>query len=126
MRDTWQDYLGRTWPIVTSRRRLKFGYPAHAALRQHVHYRDGFCCVRCGARAVAIPSNYDGTVSLETDTLVSSGFRDRLILDHRLTLLAGGLNTIENLQTLCETCNRRKQPEDRAAVSSRREIAVGM
>lgn len=35
-----------------------------------------------------------------------------LVLDHVLTLKAGGRSVIENLQTLCETCNKRKQRTD--------------
>ncbi len=41
-----------------------------------------------------------------------SGWPDVLIVDHVLTLRAGGKSVIENLQTLCETCNRRKQKTD--------------
>lgn len=43
---------------------------------------------------------------------------------HVLTLTAGGLshpnNLPNNLQTLCETCNRRKQREDIAAAAQAR------
>lgn len=113
---TWTDYLGRVWPVIQSRRRLKFKYPAHAALRAHIFHRDGYKCVRCGAAAIEIPEDYTGAGTLRTDTFVSSGYRDALVVDHILTLKAGGRNSIENFQTLCETCNKRKLPEDRAAV----------
>lgn len=119
--DTWTDYAGRVWPVLTSRRRLKFKYPAHAALRAHVFRRDGFCCVRCGAKAVGSTESYDGRQTLRTDTRVSSGYPDMLILDHILTLPAGGRNVVENFQTLCETCNKRKQREDKAATAAARE-----
>jgi 5-methylcytosine-specific restriction endonuclease McrA len=39
-----------------------------------------------------------------------------------VTLKAGGLNRVENLQTLCETCNLQKMPEDALAVQSTRGI----
>ena len=115
---TWTDYMGRQWPIITSKRRLKFKYPAHAALRAHVFYRDDFKCVRCQAAAVNVPFTYDGAETLQTNTRVSSGYPDILVVDHVLTLKAGGVNAIENFQTLCETCNKSKQREDRAAIAA--------
>lgn len=113
---TWTDFEGREWPIVRSARRLKFKYPAHAALRRHVFRRDGYRCVRCGAEALEVPEGYDGRETLHTTTFVSTGYRDVLVLDHIVTLRAGGRSVVENLQTLCETCNKRKQREDREAV----------
>ena len=115
---TWTDHLGRVWAVVQSRRRLKFKYPAHAALRAHVFHRDGYKCVRCNASAIDVPLDYSGADTLFTDTFVSSGFRDMLVVDHILTLKAGGPNVIENFQTLCETCNKRKSREDRAAIAA--------
>jgi len=115
---TWVDFEGRVWPVVRSLRRLKFKYPLHAALRRHVFHRDAFTCRRCPARAIDIPADYDGRMTLFTDTFTSPGWRDLLVLDHILTLRAGGLSTVENLQTLCETCNRRKIPEDIAAAQA--------
>lgn len=109
---TWVDYKDRTWPVITSPRRLKFKYPSHAALREHVFVRDGFSCRRCDAKASAVPDGWDGSSTLTTNTLLRSGWPDVLIVDHVLTLRAGGKSVIENLQTLCETCNRRKQKTD--------------
>lgn len=114
----WTDYLGRSWKTVDSSRRLKFKYPAHAALREHVFNRDGYKCQRCDARALEVPADFDGKSTLWTNTFVSSGWRDMLVLDHILTLRAGGRSVVENLQTLCETCNKRKQREDRAATEA--------
>lgn len=124
MRDYWTDFRGRKWPIVKSRRRLKFKYASHAALRAHVFHRDRFCCVRCGVAAINVPDEYDGSKTLSTSAMGRGGFPVDLALDHLKTLKAGGRNTVENLQALCETCNRKKQPEDRAAVDSRRDVAV--
>ena len=116
--NTWTDYAGRVWPEVKSRRRLKFKYPMHAALRATVYRRDGFSCRRCGAKAKDVPEAYDGRFTLWTDTLTGVGSQDVLVVDHVLTLRAGGRNVIENFQTLCETCNRRKTKEDKAAFSA--------
>lgn len=38
-----------------------------------------------------------------------------------LTLPTGGLSVVDNLQTLCETCNKRKQREDRAATAAAKQ-----
>lgn len=119
----WTDFTGQQWPVVQSARRLKFKYPAHAALRRHVFHRDGYACVRCGASAAAVPTDYDGTETLTTSTTLASGFPDVLVLDHILTLRAGGRSVLANLQTLCETCNKRKQKEDKVATAKYRGSA---
>ena len=36
VRPQWTDYKGRAWPVLTTTPRLKFKYPAHAALREVV------------------------------------------------------------------------------------------
>lgn len=120
MRDYWTDYKGRQWPVSTSPMRLKFKYPSHAALRAHIFHRDGYACVRCPAVAVDVPENYDGRNTLGTNT-TSGGWQDILVLDHILTLKAGGRNVVENFQTLCEACNKSKQREDIAAAMAYRE-----
>lgn len=109
---TWTDHLGRVWPVIQSRRRLKFKCPAHAALRAYIFHRDGYKCVRCDAYAVGVPKDYSGRYALSTNTF------DVLIVDHILTLKAGGLNVIENFQSLCETCNKKKIREDVAAIAA--------
>lgn len=122
--NTWLDFKGRVWPVVQTSRRLKFKYPAHAALRAHIYHRDGYKCCSCDAKAVDVPQDYDGREALFTDTKVSSGYPDVLVLDHILTLKAGGRSVIENLQALCETCNRKKQKHDRAAAAEYRGRAA--
>lgn len=119
----WVDLWGKQWPIVKSPRRLKFHNPSHAALRRHVFHRDGFQCVRCGAKGVDVPDDYTGRWTLNTNTLVRNKWADVLILDHILTLRAGGRNVVENFQTLCETCNRRKGKEDKAAIEAYRKVS---
>lgn len=52
--------------------------------RHEVFARDGFCCVECGAR-------------------------QKLEADHKKPVREGGLPTLENLQTLCKVCNRKKR-----------------
>lgn len=115
VKKTWTDHLGRTWPVSTSPRRPKYKYPSHAAMRAYVFHMDGYKCCRCDAKAASVPSNYDGHSALFTDTLQKNGYPDLLIVDHILTLKAGGKNEVGNMQTLCETCNKRKQKEDKAA-----------
>ena len=126
MADTWTDYRGCAWPVVQSTRRLKFKYPAHAALRAHVFHVGGYCCARCPAAAIAIPAEYTGRWAIQTNTLVRGRWSDVLVLDHILCLKAGGRNVVDNFQTLCETCNKRKQKEDiEAAAVYRWELAHG-
>jgi 5-methylcytosine-specific restriction endonuclease McrA len=116
MRETWTDHNGKSWPVPTTRGPLRFCNPSHAALRAFVHHRDGYKCRRCPAKAViANPEFYLGLARLTTDTLTGGGWPDALIVDHVLTRKAGGRNHPDNLQTLCETCNRRKQKEDKEA-----------
>lgn len=117
MRDYWIDFKGCEWKVVTSSRRLKFKYPAHAALRAHVHHCDGYTCVRCGLKAEAVPADYDGRDALPTTGRCDMGFPILLVVDHMLTLRAGGRSVIGNLQTLCEVCNRKKLREDLKAIA---------
>lgn len=127
MRDqpsTWTDYRGRTWKVTTMRGRLKFKIPCHAALRAHVFHRDGYRCQRCGEPAVGVPADYDGRSALLTDKLDGGGWRVALILDHILTLKAGGRNVVENLQALCEQCNKSKQVEDKAAAAAQGAVSA--
>lgn len=124
---TWVDHKGRMWPEVQSKRRLKFKYPLHAALRAFVHHRDGYKCLRCQTPAVGVPKDYDGRYGLITARVGPGGYSVSLEMDHIVTLMAGGTNAHTNLQTLCSECNRQKGNfEDRAAVHaflSRREVA---
>ena len=53
------------------------------SVREAVLKRDNYCCVKCGS-----------TKNLE--------------VDHDESLANGGTNHIDNLQTLCRDCNRRK------------------
>ena len=121
----WTDFAGVTRRVVTSRDRLKFHCPSHAALRAHVFHRDGFSCVRCGAVAVNVPDKYDGRYGLSTNPRARPRESDTLVVDHILTRKAGGTNVVENLQTLCETCNKRKIKEDVIAATEFRN-AVGL
>ncbi len=57
--------------------------PIPDALRWEVFERDDFRCQHCGSRQF-------------------------LSVDHRIPVSRGGLNIIENLQTLCKSCNSKK------------------
>jgi 5-methylcytosine-specific restriction endonuclease McrA len=57
--------------------------PISPALRRAVYARDGHACVECGSK-------------------------DRLSLDHIHPFSRGGEDTMENLRTLCLSCNSRK------------------
>lgn len=57
--------------------------PIPFELRKAVYERDGYACLRCGRTAY-------------------------LSCDHVIPVTSGGETIIENLQTLCLTCNRQK------------------
>ncbi|MGW0580499.1 HNH endonuclease [Streptomyces sp. NPDC002920] len=57
-------------------------------VRPHALARDGFACVRCGSR-------------------------ERLEVDHVTPVAKGGTWTLDNAQTLCQSCHREKSAEDR-------------
>lgn len=118
----WIDCFGNTWPVIKSKRRLKFKYPLHAALRKHIFHRDNYQCKHCGITADDIPEGWDGTTTLFSQSPLINGFKTVLVVDHILTLLAGGLNVPENLQTLCETCNRKKIKIDLQNISAYRGL----
>jgi 5-methylcytosine-specific restriction endonuclease McrA len=54
-----------------------------AVVRARVFARDGFCCVNCGTG-------------------------ERLTVDHIVAKALGGSDALDNLQTLCASCNSRK------------------
>lgn len=118
--ETWVDYRGQTWQVAQGIGRLKFRVPCHAALRAHIFHIDGYKCRRCPAQAINVPADYDGASAMQTNTFTGSGFPDMLVLDHIVTRKAGGRNHVGNLQTLCETCNKKKMPEDILAAKKRR------
>jgi 5-methylcytosine-specific restriction endonuclease McrA len=119
----WTDCFGNTWPVIRSVRRLKYKYPLHAAIRKHVFHTDNYQCRRCGDKAIHIPDDWDGKETLFTETVLK-GYKVMLVVDHILTLKAGGKNEAQNFQTLCETCNRKKLKED--LVNIRKHIeAIG-
>ena len=57
--------------------------PIPKSVREDTFKRDNYCCVNCGS-----------TKNLE--------------VDHDESLANGGTDNIDNLQTLCRDCNRRK------------------
>jgi 5-methylcytosine-specific restriction endonuclease McrA len=76
-------------------------------LRAAVHQRDDFTCQDCGWRPLQeqIPASYDGRFAIGTWRIPA----DReLHLDHVYPRALGGEPVLDNLQTLCEPCNRTK------------------
>lgn len=134
---TWVDHKGQVWPAITSTWALKpTRIKSHAALRAFVHFRDGYRCAHCGAKAIRIPVDYDGSASLIVMTqarrhgrpIVRNGApvlrRAILFVDHIVSRSVGGRNTPENLQSLCDPCNTIKgNTLDRAAILLKRSAA---
>lgn len=78
---------------------IKWKIRRNQLLRRDVFRRDHFRCVVCGFRPKRVPnaSKYDGSTGVWG-----------LEMDHIVPKSRGGEASHENLQTLCETCNRRK------------------
>lgn len=74
----FSDYLG---PGTGTKKPVR--QPIPDDLRWEVFERDDFRCQFCGSRKF-------------------------LAIDHRIPVRRGGLNMLENLQTLCKSCNSRK------------------
>jgi len=82
-RDTEQDTeIHRDWRPATQRARARMT----DGLRYRVMRRDGFYCVLCGA----------------------TGQTHTLVLDHIMPVSRGGKTTMDNLRTVCRTCNSGK------------------
>lgn len=64
-------------------KRPAFKQPIPKKLRQAVFERDGYTCKHCGST-------------------------ERLAADHVIAEVKGGPTTIDNLQTLCRSCNSKK------------------
>jgi 5-methylcytosine-specific restriction endonuclease McrA len=69
-------------------------------LRQKVFVKDNFSCRKCKI------------------SLVGCTF----ICDHITPVELGGLNVVDNLQTLCESCNSKKTVEDREKIRRIKKI----
>lgn len=90
-------------PLRDRAPRLKFKGLAHRELRRIVMTAQNFTCQHCGYRPAddRIPRDYDGRRTV-------GGHSRELQIDHVLPRARGGTNTLENLQILCDICNRIK------------------
>jgi len=85
---------------------INFRLRRNRALRAALHQRDHFTCQICGWKPRAIPTDYDGRSAIGW---WPNPHEDRMLeVDHIVPRAAGGPSTMDNLQTLCDDCNRRK------------------
>lgn len=105
--DCWLDRHGVRRRVPAATGKLNFKYPLHAALRAHVFYRDNFICQSCGLVAAG-ESDYDGRDTVFSLTRDAGGWPIYMVVDHILTLRAGGNHHPSNLQALCDPCNKIK------------------
>lgn len=102
-RGTWTDHNGAEWPLPSPTQRLQFRTRSNAAMRAFIHHRDNYTCRRCGFFA-GVPDGYTGRFALPSDRPI--------VVDHILTLSAGGTTHPDNLQTLCDPCSASKGNTD--------------
>jgi len=95
-------------PTVTPRLNFQCSRTARA-LRLEVFLRDRFTCQACGYRPPAdcIPEGYDGRDAIYEPTPFDQPQRV-LHVDHTIPRSLGGPSVIENLQTMCFSCNSSK------------------
>ena len=67
--------------------------------------RDDFTCQLCGVMPDEMPIDYDGKWAITVSM-------DILIVDHIVSRRSGGDHNPDNLQCLCETCNKKKIKQD--------------
>lgn len=84
---------------------INFKHHRNRALRVAVFSRDGFRCRHCGWQASTVPEDYDGRYAIG-----AWPHHDERILhiDHVVPRHLDGPSELDNLQTLCESCNCRK------------------
>ncbi|MEU9404765.1 HNH endonuclease [Streptomyces sp. NPDC048281] len=80
----------RAWSRTSSRNQTNRAVARawERQVRPHALARDGFACVRCGSR-------------------------ERLEVDHVIPIAKGGTWTLDNAQTLCQSCHQAKTADDR-------------
>lgn len=89
--------------------------------RRHVRRRDRGICASCGIDTYALKRRIKGRGSHRK--LRELGFKPRKSLwelDHRVPLIDGGGHELENLQTLCTPCHKRKTAEEAGLRGERR------
>ena len=98
-----QRYDPRIFRVNSRSSVTSYKYPLHAQLRKYIHERDGYACKICGVKA-KMKEGYEGQAVL----LCESSRFALLELDHIIPRSRGGRTCVENLQTLCSSCNARK------------------
>lgn len=93
---------------------IDFRHKKYQSLRKAVYERDNYTCCVCGLRPDCIPCdyNYDGRYTLWVGDRV-------LEIDHIRPRVFGGDHSIENLSTICSSCNSRKAQAERQKGASR-------
>ncbi len=90
--EEWKN--SKKYKVTTEKERKLMNY----SLREEVLKRDGYKCVVCGK------TEQDGV---------------RLEIDHIIPVSKGGQSTISNLQTLCSSCNAKKNTQDNDSFKKR-------
>jgi len=77
----------------------------HNQLKEQVFIRDNFTCLKCGK-------------ILKKGMFKAYGeMRTNLIADHIIPLAMDGTNTLDNMQTLCIDCAKKKDSHDKHEIN---------
>ena len=94
-------------------------------LKDRVHQRDNFTCVRCGLRPTKMVRYSSLPGAREHEEIDHA----KLVADHIIPIAIGGPQwDINNIQTLCEDCNKAKTRGDQGeiAVERKKDKAIGV
>jgi 5-methylcytosine-specific restriction endonuclease McrA len=123
-----------THEYITNRKTVNW-----AELRDKVLKRDNYTCIACGEQPTSVIDNvpenkkdegywYFGGPVLRTEKQEDGNYKvitantSKLVADHIKAIALGGEQwDSENIQTLCEKCNKRKTRLDAARIASLRK-----